>query len=127
VITSADIYWITRLDSIVGLLVAVIIALAITSVVHAFIGAIRCEEMCRADQKEGWRKYRKINIALGIALLITSTIVTFVPSTKTAVAIYMVPKIVNNEQVQKLPDNAMSLINGKFEEWINDMANKKNK
>jgi len=50
-----------------------------------------------------------------------------VPTTKEAVAIYMIPKIANNEQVQKLPDNAMKFLNGKLEAWINDMADKEKK
>jgi hypothetical protein len=61
-------------------------------------------------------------VAVGSVFLLIGL---FTPSTKEMVAIYMIPKIVNNEQVQKLPDNAMKFLNGKFEEWINDMAGKK--
>ena len=44
----------------------------------------------------------------------------FIPSTKQMIAIITIPKIVNNEQVQEMPDNALKLINKKLREWAED-------
>lgn len=38
-------------------------------------------------------------------------IAIFVPSTKTALAMAVIPPVINNEQVQKLPDNLLGFIN----------------
>ena len=52
---------------------------------------------------------------------------TLVPSTKEFAAIYLIPKIANNEQVQKVPDNLLKLLNAKLEDWINDVGKKEQK
>ena len=118
-ITAWDIYWITRLDG-VGFLCAAI--LIVGGIVSCFIWLPAADNGW--DSSEGKivkRIYKIIGISVAIALIIG----TITPSTKEAVAIYMIPKIVNNEQVQKLPDNAMKFLNEKFEGWLNDMAGKK--
>jgi hypothetical protein len=43
-----------------------------------------------------------------------------IPSSKQAAAIYLVPKIANNEQVKQLPNNAVSLLNKQLEAWMAD-------
>jgi hypothetical protein len=123
-ITSWDIYWITRLDGI-GLLCGAIFFTALMSAV-VWVFLMGPMEMW-GDHKESQPRYLRYlyaTVGTGLAVLIIGT---FIPTTKEASAIYLIPKIANNEQVQKLPDNAMKFINGKFEEWVNDMAGKKAK
>jgi hypothetical protein len=55
-----------------------------------------------------------------VTLLICIVMAIFIPSTKELAAIYLIPKIVNNEQVQQVPDAALKLLNLKMEEWIKD-------
>lgn len=117
-ITAWDIYWITRLDSLNGLMVGIICV--------SLLGIFMCLVIgdCAHDKLF---YFKKNLLSLFLITFLCSVVGTFCPSTKEAVAIYMIPKIVNNEQVQKLPDNAMKFLNGKFEEWINDMTVKKKK
>jgi hypothetical protein len=114
-ITSWDVYWITRLDAI-GIVLGIFVTIFTVLSIFAWIPTITDDFV-----PEIKRFYK-----LAVVVLIVSLLgFAFIPSTKEAAAIYMIPKIVNNEQVQKLPDNAMKFLNGKFEEWINDMADKK--
>lgn len=117
-ITSWDIYWITRLDAIVGVLILAAVLLPVAVFVLAFYGDVR-HDKC---------SYYKTGIVRCCVVFIAVVLLsTFVPSTKQFAAIYLIPKIANNEQVQKLPDNAMKFLNGKFEAWIDDMTKKEKK
>jgi len=48
----------------------------------------------------------------------------FIPTTKEAVAIYALPKIANNEQVQEIGSNGMEYINEQLKAWIDDVREK---
>lgn len=125
--TRWTIYWITRLDGLrcvasVFLFVAGIafLTLAISWVLFAMPGLDPCE--CGG----GWRGYRLLFhplmlIAITCALLIS----LFLPTTEEAAAIYLLPKIANNQRVQELPDNALKFLNAKLEEWIDENKPKK--
>lgn len=106
-------YLITRLDFIVGISVAVMI-ISLIATILLIVGYTDSEK--EAEKRKLMRSSK-----ISIAVLVLST-VTFcaVPSTKDFVAIYLIPKFVNNEEVQKLPDNAVKLLNVKMEEWIKD-------
>jgi len=119
-ITSWDIYWITRLDSIVFVCAAIAI---IGVAVACFVWMMGMDDWDGEAGKIVKKIYKIIIVSVSTAL----TIGSFVPSTKDAVAIYMIPKIVNNEQIQKLPDNAIKFLNQKMEQWINDMTEIKKK
>jgi len=47
---------------------------------------------------------------------------TFIPKTKQAVLIYVIPKIVNNEQIQQIPDKLLEIANKQLDEWINEFS-----
>ena len=96
-ITAWDVYWITRLDILQGIF-AVCALVSFGCLVFSGI-------------------YRTIFAPM---LAIFIILVTLIPSTKEACAIYLIPKIANNEQVQKIPDNFAKLFNVKMEEWIKD-------
>lgn len=118
-ITSWDIYWITRLDGLTGLFLAIAIIL--------FTAAFICLPMGDVGKGEIFY-YKKWIIGLFCAGFIFYILYIFTPSTRSFAAIYLIPKIVNNEQIQKLPDNAATLLNAKMEQWIDDtMVSKKGK
>lgn len=121
-ITAWDVYWITRLNGL-GFLcgAAVFISVAFITV---WVFIMVPFELWEDNEEKHPRYLRMLYFAIGVGLS-SLVILSFIPSTKEAVAIYMIPKIVNNEQVQKLPDNAMKFLNEKFEGWLNDMAGKK--
>jgi len=117
-ITPWDIYWITRLDSL-GILLAIIsVVLGCVLFTTGILGGIE-------DYFTASVNFRKWFVRGTVMFSVSLSLLVFVPTTTEVAAIYMIPKIANNEQVQKLPDNAMKFINGKFEEWISDMTKKK--
>jgi len=119
-ITMGAVYWITRLDSICNLVSvgALLLLIALIGVVMTY--PIWSDEVEEENKIKLWKSVKVSFIIFCFLAAITA----FLPTTKEAVAIYMIPKIANNEQVQKLPDNAMKFLNGKFEEWIKDMEKK---
>ena len=46
-----------------------------------------------------------------IGAIIAGIVALIMPSTKTALAMVVIPPVINNEQVQKLPDNVLGFIN----------------
>jgi hypothetical protein len=122
-ISSWDIYWITRLDAInaLALISAMIIGVCVS------LGSVPVIVDSLWEDDDWWptvKRLYQVFITLFVLSLIT---VTLVPSTKEFAAIYLIPKIANNEQVQKVPDNLLKLLNAKLEDWINDVGKKEQK
>jgi hypothetical protein len=116
-ITAWDIYWITRLDT---LNVAFHVMLAI-SVVACMLLPILYLAFIDFELRSLANVITKFSIPIVIALIVIGGFGwTFTPTTKEACAIYLIPKIANNEQVQKIPNNFAKLLNTKMEEWINN-------
>jgi len=63
------------------------------------------------------KKYIKWSILM---LVIGTLLTTFIPSTKELVAIYAIPKVVNNEQVQAIPEKLLELANLKLDDLIQE-------
>lgn len=61
-----------------------------------------------------------------ISAVIFSVLTALTPTTKEFVAIYVIPKVINNEQVQQIPENMIKIMNSKLESWINDLADNTN-
>lgn len=95
-ITTMQMYWLVTLDSIVIVSVACIAVGLLASV--ASIGVA-------LDTDDHWW-LPKFTIALTVLSSLTAT---FVPSTKQAAAIIIVPKIVNNEKVQMVGNQLYDL------------------
>ena len=47
------------------------------------------------------------------------------PSTKEMAAIYLIPKIANNQHIQQIPDKALTVLEKYLDEWIKDQLVKK--
>ena len=58
------------------------------------------------------RKFFKFFVVF--AIIFTSSI--FVPNSKTLIAMTMIPPVINNEQVQELPENVLGFINDYLKE-----------
>lgn len=108
-ITMWQIYWITRLDDI-GIAIGILtIFLGITSVI-LLAGSVGFP-----DNNPGWYPEKaKYFYRVSLFFLGTLFINTMIPSTKDMAAILVIPKIVNNKQVQKFPSQIMDLAT----EWM---------
>lgn len=114
------IYWITRLDSIESVLS---VTLGVLIVAVLILGTIMC--MIEYDNDEIPAFIKKVFKVSLIIIAITVPLCIFIPSTKEICAIYLIPKVVNNEEVKKIPDNLLKLLNAKCEAWINDQLEDK--
>lgn len=140
-LTSWDLYWITRLDKIVILLTIVATFTAAAAVVFMITGLIYSTDNTNQKYKDydgpdhsykewgqqywlGLKLLRYSKPGIVIAILLWA-IVAVVPTTKEMFAIKFVPFIVNNEKVQAIPENAARLINEQLKAWIKDLDVKK--
>jgi hypothetical protein len=133
-------YWITRLDAVNGLMSAVAIIAAIGIVAGVIIYFIEQSEL-RSDLRrlnraphdddyQAWVETDKLLLSLMMrcikisipCFIVSCIILTVIPTTKQAIAIWAVPKVINNEQVQALPDNALKLVNAQLQEWLKDVS-----
>jgi len=121
-ITGWEIYWITRLDAIIWCFILTACCLLFVVAV-GFISA----DCSFGDREKRFAVARKrASVAVPIAIAV-AFLAALIPTTNQAVAIYMIPKIANNEQVQKIPDNAAKFLNTKLEAWINETLKEKEK
>lgn len=110
------IYLITRLDSVQSLCL-----MAVAILIPTCIGFI----WVWFDLEEEWLTKWAMRCAIGVVFSLA--ILTLLPSSKEAVAIYLIPKIVNNEKVANVPDRMMDLLNLKLDEWMKDVQGKESK
>ena len=111
-LTGWDIYWITRLDSIKTALQALITIGGVSGAIGIFIYAVSGGLAKEAGA------FAKCVLPLAAVLLILSS---FVPSTRSAAAIAVLPAIVNSEAVQQLPVELTTLV----KEWLIELRPKK--
>jgi len=116
-ITAWDIYWITRLDGIKECFVPLVI-IGVVGTICFFIGG--AVNYFSDDKPLGKKIWSFLFITIPV-LLIGMASAALIPSTKTAIAIYAIPKIANNESVQQIPVNFAKLINAKLQEWMVDV------
>ena len=67
---------------------------------------------------------KKYLIRTGIAIIICGALSIFLPTTKQAAAIYFVPKVLNNKQIQKMPNKLVTLANDWMDEQIKSIKTK---
>ena len=103
-VSAAQIYWLTRLDNIsitFGILAMLLsIGLIITTVIRI---------MMTIDDDDIPTEFRRVWNFLAISTAITFAVGTFVPTSKEAAAMYVIPKIANSETVQELGDQVKTL------------------
>ena len=58
-----------------------------------------------------------------ITLIVCVSVLILIPSKKEALAIYIIPKVLNNQQVQELPENALKYLNVFFKKEIAEITN----
>ena len=115
-ITSAQMYWLTRLDGICAMfavVLAIAILLTIALLVIGLLVSITCEELL-----EYLRNIAKPIVGIILPIVAISTLcVTFIPSTREMAAIMIVPKIANNEKVCDVGNRLYDLA----VEWMDEL------
>jgi hypothetical protein len=109
-ITESDIYWITRFDYFqTGVLVV--------GAILVFLFTLLLVMACAEEEHRG---KGAIALLCGILILIGGL---FIPSTKEYCAIKVLPKIINDEQVQQMPKKVLDFA----DEWLEELRPEKEK
>jgi hypothetical protein len=128
--TWQDVYWLTRLDAIKGIFTAIGILSIIASMVFLVVGACIRDSWSIDDERIAYEKKTSMKwimraIPSGIAAFIFISMSVLCPTTKEAAVIYILPKVVNNEQVQNIPAKGLKILEAKFDEWLDGMTKEK--
>ncbi len=124
--TVWQIYWLVKLDDILNLIIALYVFFGLVSIVSGFISMASSPQDTR-DSKHAYPIARRIfKVALPVFLVLVFAR-TLLPSTRQMVVIWLTPEILNNEQVKKLPNNIMELLNEQLEEWKRELTDKSKK
>jgi hypothetical protein len=131
------IYWILKLDVLGDLCVATCMLSFISIAASACIFLYwkqkrpyyRYEKTENGNATEHFTETKRLVLSYSKRCLIACIILffvslppaTFLPTTKQACVIYVLPKITNNTHVQEIPNNISKLVNEKLVEWIDDV------
>lgn len=113
--------WIIYLISIcddVNVVAGTLMVLSLVTFIGCSLIWIRAVDDFSEDQK---KFLKKIHFLAARALAISVIIGVFIPDTKQMAAIYVIPKVAENEKVQEIGDGLMGLA----DEWIKELSPKK--
>lgn len=133
ILTPSDIYWVCTLPNFDGVfkfvgvisIFAAVISLIIFFVVRFGEDTEHCRMNCEASKSKMCKigQFRWVIVWFCVAIL-GFTGASLIPTKNQLIAMYVIPYIVNSENVQKVPENFLLLINKKMEEVIFDLDEK---
>jgi len=126
-------YFILKLDG-VNVFFGTLLAFSLTAILVYILLRICIstpwnDETERGEDRVLWVKKCKDNLKLICrylrwsipALIVSIFFLTALPTTNQMVLIYVIPKVVNNEHVQALPNEALRLFRDKIHEWTDSI------
>ena len=129
-ITPSMIYWLTRLDEFSFLLGIVFVCIVIVALVNVIGGFVALDSASTdqlynrperlADNKHNIKVRFGRAVKLALVALLVCVINSFIPSTKQAAAIIVIPKIANSEIVAEMGDSAKELV-GLAKAWLTEL------
>lgn len=114
------IYFILKLDVVSGILIGIPFAFFLL-IFFAFSIIVIDDEGFNEDTKKIWNRTKKWILFASI-LLLTGI---FMPNTKETAMIYVLPKIINNKQIQKMPNKLVTLANAWMDEELKSIKQEK--
>lgn len=121
------IYWIGVLDSlnafwvwfvVVSTIAAIILGITAAVMIAEEYGEIVTDPSERLKMGRSCLKWAKISIMIAV---LGGFLKIFTPEKETLIAMYIIPKIAVNEQIQELPDNILEFINTWVKEQTEDL------
>ncbi len=108
--THWDMYWFTRLDYLQGFF----ITMTFVAVARLFVLAMNSSINEDGTFKKNWWKIMIVGMILG-------AISCFIPTQKEAAAIWLVPKMVNNEKLNNIASDTLSILEKKTQLYLKEM------
>jgi hypothetical protein len=130
-ITTSQMYWITRLDGIVTLLALLASFLFVMGVIMLVYGRNECfavkiwswdTDKSIADRHKFGRKLYKAGLMMAPVGILLYILLVMVPTTKQMAAIFIVPRIANSEKVQQAGNRLYDLA----VDWMDELKPNKN-
>ena len=129
-ITPSMIYWLTRLDEfsfLFGIVFVCIVIVALVNVIGGFVAldSASTDQLYNRPERLAENKHNiKVRfgraVKLALVALLVGVIGSFIPSTKQAAAIIIIPKIANSEIVAEMGDSAKELV-GLAKAWLTEL------
>ena len=118
-VTPFETYLILQLDDISGGLGIMLFILGVVIVGISAVYLVVSSDFFSDERKVADRiRISKTALKyLSLCFFSIFLIKIFLPSTKTMAAVYLLPPIVNNQEVQKLPEEILDLLRGLIREW----------
>lgn len=91
--------------------------LTFVAVIGALISGL-CKDTSNVEDRHKAHRWLKICM---VAFLFIGSVAVLTPNTKQFAAIYMIPKVVNNEDVRAMSGDAMKAMRLKFGEWLDSI------
>jgi len=124
-ITPAMIYWIGILDEVKESFRGSTLILLFFALFTGFFLIITTVGATGNRENEAKKTFKKSFCIAACLLLLCSSVSTFLPSSRLAAAMYMVPAIANNEDVQAIGSNSIEALRLLTEDWLRDLADVK--
>ena len=115
------IYFFTRLDSFNSLIKNLIFISFLSIIGLIILFFLEQDSYVDGEIKNIYSPKIIVWIKKIAVLLILCTIFSVtIPTTKEAAVIYLLPKVIKNEQCQQIPTNFVKFLNLKMEKWLNE-------
>ncbi len=115
--TESTVYWVVMMDNI-SMAIYLLFGM---SLLAALITAVVAGSLADSgDDKDTFTMIKAFGVCCAFSLVCLVG-VALVPDTKQAAAIYVLPRVVNNEQLQQLPNKLLELSN----EWLDELKPRK--
>ena len=98
----------------------IMLFIAYSAIVCALSFMIFCDSPDDSNAKSISKKFL-------ISAICTFTITIFIPSSKTLASMIMIPAVVNNEQVQNIGKNSLTILEELTKQWVIDITSDSNK
>lgn len=109
-------YWLMMLDNISSLVIGIALAVGIVLVVAILARIIVGDD--DEDVKGVACKCMRFTVPI---LIVMAPLAALIPTTKQMAVIVVVPKIINNKEVQEMPEKLVELANGWMEEKVKEL------
>ena len=125
-ISPCLIYWLMQLDTICSFVDTIAIP---GSMVLVVLIAVRVFCKINAEYDRDAKAFYDITTPVcrfgAVIVSIFVLLSVFIPNTKTVAAMILIPPIVNNEQVQQIPDDILTFVRSVIKEYTFDDKEKK--
>jgi hypothetical protein len=132
--TTMQIYLFTRLDTInnisiffmvIGIITVIVFSIAWLIAYVKFQDDPNMSESTNLYNRKEWQGWLNLWAKLTKRFIpfaiVTIFLCIIIPNENEAAAIYLIPKISNNQDIQKIPNDAAKIIRLKLDQWISEM------